>query len=510
MITEPFNSPVCPTVVGQKSVIISLTLSGRPGRVVRQMHRTLFLWVGVRLGKFVSQLLFLISVAVAISIEVFAISIAIAVAVDAASSPTFAYTVEITNYCTSTQIATDITNCAQQAINAAAPKNSSFGGGIVHFPADLGPYILLGTLQVPFSFVKLDGDSPQGTFISCKNGANDCITIGNNNSPTRGQAISNLGIFGQGKTGGNGVIISNTFNVNIENVILGNMVNGIDFAGANNTMTLRNVMVSDNQPNSQYGIYWHDRADGTSRSDALAISNVIIEGNWSNATGFLWDGGASTVTGSTLRILHQQYGMRIMNSAHSQSHYPAFLNIFDLELEGFKLRALEIDGGADFRIVGSDINNLLGNSTPGSKTNSDEQAIAILADTGYSYTRGISIVNSRIGDSHLAGLYSEAVDVQLTNDVFFSTQGGDNPGAPVINLAPSSRDVLLNNIRCEEFGGLGYASYCLQVSAGAQGIIANVIDARYVRIGAINDLGSKGASYVSVLQPNGQAVTLLK
>jgi hypothetical protein len=49
---------------------------------------------------------------------------------------------EIANYCTSQQITSDITNCAQQAINAAAPKNNSFGGGIVHFPAAISPYVL--------------------------------------------------------------------------------------------------------------------------------------------------------------------------------------------------------------------------------------------------------------------------------------------------------------------------------------------------------------------------------
>jgi hypothetical protein len=437
----------------------------------------------------------------------YAISVVIGISRISSSMAQTPGTIEISQYCTSQQIASDITTCAQSAINAAAPPNNSFGGSIVHFSANLSPYILLGTLKVPYSFVTLEGDGPQGSSINCSNGANDCVQIGYGGGQTRDQAIVKLGIIGSNKTGGNAVSIFNTYNVRIEDSLFDNMVNGVNLAGANNSATLRNVTILDDQSNSQYGIYWRDRADGTSRSDVLTLNNVVIEGDWSHATGFLWDGAAYTVVGSSFRILHQLYGMRIMNSAHSQSYYPQFLNIFDMELEGFTFRALEVDGGTDFKIVDSDINNLLGNSAPGSPSEPDEQAIAIFADAGYSHTRGVSIVGSRIGDSRHAGLYSEASDVQLSNDIFFSTSGAGPSLSNVIQLAPSSQDVLLSNIRCEEYGGLGYASYCIQVGAGAQGIIANTIDARYVRTGAINDLGSKGACYMGILSPNGQAMT---
>src|SRR5271165_3659702 len=129
------------------------------------------------------------------TVGIIVISISVQDPASAQGTPT-GDTVEIANYCTSQQIATDITNCAQQAINAAAPPNNSFGGGIVHFPATLSPYILLGNLQVPHSFVTLEGDGPQGSFISCRDGANNCVTIGNTQVQTRDQAILNLGIVG--------------------------------------------------------------------------------------------------------------------------------------------------------------------------------------------------------------------------------------------------------------------------------------------------------------------------
>ena len=122
--------------------------------------------------------------------------------------------IEISAYCNASQIKTDITNCAQQAINAAAPLTSSYGGAIIHFPSTLSPYNLLGTLQINNSFISLVGDGPQSTFINCTNGANNCIKIGGA-TPTREQSIEKMAIWGNYKTGGSGLYVYNTYHVRI-------------------------------------------------------------------------------------------------------------------------------------------------------------------------------------------------------------------------------------------------------------------------------------------------------
>ena len=286
------------------------------------------------------------------------------------------------------------------------------------------------------------------------------------------------------------------------------MVNGIYLGGANNSVTLRDVTIGLNGANSQFGIFWQDKADGTSRSDVLTMNNVVIDGGWSSATGILWDGFANTVVGTSVRILHSNIGILIENSAHSTKYYPSFLNMFDLELEGFRTSALLIQGGSDFKIVGSDINNLRGGmGVKGVAAETDVQAVQILPDTGYSYTRDISIADTRIGDSGLSGVYADARNVQLNNDIFYSTSALNVGGAAVIRLGQASNGVVINNVTCEEFGGMGQASYCLQVDAGAQNILANGILAQYVRAGAVIDLGAISASYANVLEPNGKVLS---
>jgi hypothetical protein len=416
------------------------------------------------------------------------------------------YTMEISEYCAVQQIATDITGCAQQAIDAAASKSGSYGGAIIHFPSTLSPYKLLGTLRLPASFVTLLGDGPQATFISCANGANDCIQIGGTQTQTRDQAIEKIGIWGSNKTGGSAINVYNTFNVRISDSLLNSVVGGVNLSGRNNSVNLRDVLIVLNQNDGQFGIYWHDRADGGARSDVLTMNNVTVEGSWSNASGLLWDGMCNTLVGESVRILHSKYGMRIINSAQSTQYYPSFLSVFALELEGFKTRALSIEAGNNFKIVGSDINNLRGGIAVAghSTTETDDYAIAILPDTGYSYTRAVVITGTRIGDNRLSGVYSNALDVQLSNDIFYSTSAAGVNAAPVIHIGASSRDTILDNIECEEFGGLAQASYCLQVDAGAQGFLASGIDAHYVRTGAVNDLGAASASFLNVLGPSGK------
>ncbi len=323
--------------------------------------------------------------------------------------------IEIGDYCSPAQIAVDISQCGQSAIAAAgAGANVSNGGGTVHFPANLSPYQLLGTLRLDKSFVGLSGDGPQGSYIRCANGAADCVVVGIPDNSTRDQHIDNIAIEGDGaKTGGANISIRNTYNVRVERAQVEDCIRCFDIGPGNNSVTIRDVVAAPNQANADTGIYWHAPGDGSARSDVLTLDNVVIEGQWSNATGILWEGFANTLVASHLRILHSQYGMRISNPSRSKSYFPSFLNAFDLEMEGFKTRALSIEGGTDFKIVGSDINNLSGGEAK--QGNADDVAVRIFADAGASYTRAVSITATRIGGSRSSGMWSDSRDLQLSN-----------------------------------------------------------------------------------------------
>jgi hypothetical protein len=412
-------------------------------------------------------------------------------------------TIEITDYCPHSQIQTDITDCAREAIAAAGENaDASRGGRSVHFPGQVGPYVVRGSLVLEKSFIGLVGDGPQASYIRCANGGLDCVIMGDDAKPTRDLHLDNLAINGDGaKSAGANVSIRNTYNLHAERLQVEYCIRCFDIGPGNNGITLRDVVAVPNQRDSEYGVYWHAPGDGSRRNDVLTLDNVVIEGQWSNATGLMWEGFANTLVATHLRILHAKYGMRIVNPTRSASYFPSFLNAFDLELEGFKARALSIEGGTDFKIVGSDINNLSGGMGQG---DADDVAVRILADTGASLTRAVSIASSRIGGSRSSGLWSDSRDLQLSDVTFYTTSFEAVGAAPVIRLGAATNDALLSNIRCEEFGGAARASYCLEIERGATGVLATNIDARYVRRGAIADHGGIGVSALNLIEPDGR------
>jgi len=394
---------------------------------------------------------------------------------------------EITDFCTPAQIAGDITSCAQNAINAAqATATSQQGGRVIHFPAYLGAYSLLGNLSITSNFVTIAGDGQQATRIVCANLAADCITIGpSSGSQIRDVAIRDLSIWGSGKTGGAGIHVQHAYSTLIHNVSLESMWSGLDIDLDTNTTKLRDVLVNMAAGSTGRGIYYHSPT--SSRSDVLDVQDVVVEGNWTASTAFEWDGPAYTLVGTGLRLLHSSYGLRIRNTAGNSYAYPQFANLHDFEAEGFTTRALSMESGADIKIANADINNLTGGGPGGATT--DDYAVALYQDGGgdHQETRGLQIVNSRIGASQNSGVYDAARGLQLSNVVFFSTSMSGVSAHPVIHLASTSDRTQIANIQCEEFRGAAKAGDCILVDAGATNAQASNIDPTGINGAVLND-----------------------
>lgn len=429
-----------------------------------------------------------------------AVAALMAMSVSAAASPD---RMSVMDFCSPKEVATDMTACAQKAIDAAGSANSSYGGRKIFFPAQNSPYVLRGRLTLAKSFVGIEGDGPQASYISCANGDDDCIVVGSPDKQTRQQSIENIAINGDGKkTGGANIRVLNNYNFRIERTQIENCIRCLDIGPAVNSITLRDLIAVPNQTGSEYGIYWHAPGDGSARNDVLTLNNVVVEGNWSDATGLMWEGFSNTMVASHFRILHMRYGIRVANPAGSKRFFPSFMNAFDLELEGFKTRALSIEAGTDFKIVGSDIANLSGNKVQGSN---DDVAVRILADLDGSITRGVQISDTRIGASRQSGILSDARDIQMRGLVLFSTSMAAKGAAPAIRLGPSSEDVQLLSITAEEFGGAARASHGLEIERGAKNIQVIGLNARYVAKSAIlNNSEGPGVGLMLVSEPNGK------
>ena len=407
----------------------------------------------------------------------------------------YADTIDIRGFCSATQRATDISTCAQNAINAAqAFSGVSYGGATVYFPASASPYKLTGTLSVTGSFVNLKGDGPQGSFINCQNGASDCISIGSAASASRRQSVKGLGIIGTSKTGGAGIHFVNTYDATAEDLALDNMWRGIDVDYSTNSTSLRHITINLLASSTDKGIYFHAAGDGSNRSDALRLDNVVVSGQWGASTLLELDGFANTITGSGIRLLHAAYGIRIRNTSASASYIPQFGNLDDVEAEGFTTRALSMESGYDFRFSNSDFNNLTG-----SHGTTDDYAVACTYDST-ALARALQISNSRIGLSQKSGVYSDCLNTALSNIVFASTSFAGVGSYPVIQFGSHASRATLGNITCEEYGGSGRASNCIATDALTTSVSVNgAIDGNGINSTVFSDGAGFGKTILSRL-----------
>jgi hypothetical protein len=379
----------------------------------------------------------------------------------------------------------------------------NYGGGIIDIPA--GDWRPNAKVTISKSFITLRGAGTQATSITFANGAQDCIEIDGGVSGLRDVRILDMSVNGDGlKTAGAAIKLRNAYRCVFQRLAVEYCITGFDIGAGTNDITIRDTVIVPNQAASVAGIWWHCPTDGSARSDVLTLHNVVVSAQWSNATCMLWEGWCNTTVWSHVRFLHAAYGLRVRNPAPSSSYYPQFLNAHDLEAEGFKVRAVSIEAGACYKIVASDINNLTGGHA--SQGNADNHALAIIADNGASFTRSIQIGETRIGLCRSAAVYNEGWDVQLSNIIGVSASMSAIGASPVVHLAANSRNVQVVNLRAEEYGGAGKASYGVQIENGALDIQVDNIDATYVQTGAVNNLStSSRVSIGACVEPGGKA-----
>ncbi|MDR6874794.1 hypothetical protein J2Y55_005832 [Bosea sp. BE125] len=383
-------------------------------------------------------------------------------------------------------------------------SNGSSGGGIGIIPQ--GRWRVAGDLPYIGTNVGLFGDGPQATLVDFQNGSNDCFKIGDPTIAvnTRGQVIAGMYLGAQAKTGGTMIKVRAAFNTKFSRIQSEANWIGIDIGPRCNSTTLEDCFISATQGATPVCLKFVAGASNADRSDVLAIRNIVLTGQWSDATCFEWDGAAYTVTAQSLRMLHAKYGMVVKNSAGDSSWYPSFLNAHDIEAEGFKQRAVWIQAGAGFKITGSDINNLTAGDL--SQGAADLSSIQIDADIGASYTRAIQISDTRIGGTQREGLVFDARNMMLSNIIFYTTSYAGVNSYPAMRFSANAQNVQLSNIQAEEFGGAARSSYLLQLDAGAARISGNNLNAQFCNTGAILDNSGNTSNVFSNIVRTGSLI----
>lgn len=381
---------------------------------------------------------------------------------------------------------------------------SNYGGGVIYFPA--GTYKFTTGLTINNSFITLQGQGTQSTSLIFHNATGTCIDI---DGTSVGGGIRDVRILDMAvntnaaKTAGATIKVKNAYRCVFQRLAVEYCITGFDITDGTNDITIRDTVIVPNLAGSLHGIFWNtSTTNGTVRSDVLTLDNVVVSAQWSDATCVLWDGFCATMVASHLRLLHAKYGLRVINTNASAANYPQFLNAFDLECEGFKTRAVSIEAGAEFKIVASDINNLTGFASQGS---ADDYALAVL-DGGISITRGIQISDTRIGLCQQSAVYYNAWEGQLSNIQVVGASQAGSALHPAVMIGANARDVQMTNIRGEEYGGPGLASYTVQVTNGALDCQFDNIDATYNVTGAVNMLSTTQRHSVGqCVEPGGKA-----
>lgn len=382
--------------------------------------------------------------------------------------------------------------------------SNNYGGGVIYFPA--GTFKCLTGLTINNSFITLQGQGTQSTTLVFHNATGTCIDIDGTANPggIRDVRILDMAVnTNAAKTSGATIKVKTAYRCVFQRLAVEYCIVGFDVTDGTNDITIRDAVIVPNLAGSQYGIHWHtSTTNGTVRSDVLTLDNVVVSAQWSDAECIRWDGFCATMVASHLRLLHGKYGFRVLNTNASAVNYPQFLNAFDLEIEGFKTRGMSIEAGSEFKIVASDINNLTGFASQGS---ADDYALAIL-DGGISITRGVQISDTRIGLCRQSAIYYNAWEGQFANIQCVGASQAGSGLHPAVMIGANARDVQMTNIRGEEYGGPGLASYTVQITSGALDCQFDNIDATYNVTGAVNNLSTtQRHSIGQCVEPGGRA-----
>ena len=340
---------------------------------------------------------------------------------------------------------TDDTAAIQAAINSVASS-----GGTVFLPT--GIYKVISTLNIQSSYVSLVGDGRGATIIRSASATNDVIYLQGLSSPgVYNNTLRDFDIrFSVTRTAGNAIRMYRANQIIVERVNIDAAWNCFNLKTTNNVV-LTEVVGSNVK--GDYGCYWYSLADGTERSDVLTMANTVFNNNSNGGNGIVLDGFVQTLRLVCVGILNANYGIQVKNTAASGSYYPAFIECFDLEIDGTNNTALQLEGGRSFSFCGCDVFNLSTATGP---------IVNILADSSGSFTSDIRFTGCRIFGGQEQAIYMAGRNFLLANSI---VGGGNSTGYNCIDLPAGAQDIVIdgNQIGTSWGGFISKYSYAINI-----------------------------------------------
>jgi hypothetical protein len=357
------------------------------------------------------------------------------------------------------------TNDSTAAIQAAINACQAAGGGIVYIP--LGVFKILGTLHVTGNGVFILGASRWGSRLNFANGSANGIEVFGSSyatGQTYGFQMSNVYLSHTAKTGGTTLILKWTNRAFITNLAFDQAWLGMTVWATNDIYMENIVVVGVVSGVNGWGLKFYADPTAGERADVLTLNNIVIAAAYSGANGIVWDGAANTMNGNNLTCLNCAYGMIISNSFASTTDFPTFGEFNNFNTDGMSICGLLLEAGSTFQFVNSQITNTSG---AGGQGGADVQALRVLPDTGFSYTRDIQFVACRIGLSKTGAAYVGAQQIEFIGCSFASGSTTPANTYPGLQIASTAMDITIIGCRSYLFGDPNNFKYGLQVDAGA-------------------------------------------
>jgi len=359
---------------------------------------------------------------------------------------------------------TDDTGAFNSA-NTAMPR-----GGAIRIP-DGANCIVVGKVSFALDGLYLvgggvSGRDSAGSTITCTTATTaDCITW---TGFTGGGAV-NLRVDASARTG-----VACTFRVTGSARILFQHLTTID----NNSfcLTSTNTIIIDDVestgPTSGSGKAWINWI-GTlaARSDVVIVQNSGYQENNNGADCILWDGLANTMTLTSVRCLNVVNGIHTTNVNGNSNNFPAFLQAYDLEVDGGTGPAIRIDAGGWFRCIHCDLFH-----------STNDVAVIINDDNPGTYNtivRAVQFFGGRIGNSGKQCVTSGAQSVRFIGVSFGSCSLNGAGLFPAVEFTAKAVDSQIIGGEVVDFGDGNLASPGVQLDAGASLIAVMGIDLHY-------------------------------
>jgi hypothetical protein len=378
--------------------------------------------------------------------------------------------------------------CDGSTDDASAIKNDinyvqSIGGGTVLAPAGKA-CVFKSTLLISKAGVTMAGAGYAGALLVCNTGAADCIDVGFQSTQVYYTKIVSIHFVGVALKGGWMLNIYGASIMAITDSIFDNVFNGIQTQWVNG-LTFRDDHVVATHDGGSALVYIHSPANNTFRSDAITFADFTAEANYHRHDCFIFDGMVNTIRITQVSALNCHYGLHVLNSAGSQSYFPAFLMANDLEIDGNTAGGVLIDGGTDFSLVNSDIDD--------NNPTTFAYPLKVNSDAGRSDVRGIRIVGVAVHDGPQGAAYINARNVVISGSEFFDSNHNGTGTYPQIEIGGGSDAVSISgSFAGARFGDPHPPTYGLQVDAGASHVTIGATNFSGATIAGIKNLAGAG------------------